>query len=336
MDAANKLILLAGLPRSGTSWLGKIFDSHPDTAYRSEPDNFPNLEDVPLFPGVADADRYRRSVNEFAAGLARLSTYRHAAKPPLFPKSYRSPLRQRFFEMAALGARFGMRPNQDWPVPGARVDRVRPPPVLVWKSIRSLGRTRLLLTSLPNAKFIHLVRHPCGHIASILRGERQAALPDSSEHYGIFRLLAETPQGRRHRLTLDGLRGLTTEERLAWQWVLINEKAMDEAAQSKRARLVRYEDVCDDPVAAARELFAFCGLEWHAQTEAFIRESTSAVNQRYFSVFKNPAESANRWLRELDSGCIERIVAVVRHSEPLARLYGLTVDLPAASVEGSA
>ena len=32
-------LLLFGLPRSGTTWLGKIFDSHPDTLYWHEPDS---------------------------------------------------------------------------------------------------------------------------------------------------------------------------------------------------------------------------------------------------------------------------------------------------------
>ena len=31
-------ILLFGAPRSGTSWLGRILDSHPDTLMRHEPD----------------------------------------------------------------------------------------------------------------------------------------------------------------------------------------------------------------------------------------------------------------------------------------------------------
>jgi hypothetical protein len=34
----ESLILILGLPRSGTSWLGKVFDSHPDVAYLHEPD----------------------------------------------------------------------------------------------------------------------------------------------------------------------------------------------------------------------------------------------------------------------------------------------------------
>lgn len=28
------VVIIAGMPRSGTTWLGQIFDSHPDTAYR--------------------------------------------------------------------------------------------------------------------------------------------------------------------------------------------------------------------------------------------------------------------------------------------------------------
>jgi hypothetical protein len=320
-DAA-KLILIAGLPRSGTSWLGKIFDSHPDTAYRSEPDNFPHLDEVPPFADAADSMRYRTAVQAFAQGLARVNDYRHAAKPPLFSKSYRSAPGYQFFRAAAFGARLGTRINRNWPVPGARVDGVRPPPVMVWKSIRGLGRTAILLDALPGTKFIHLLRHPCGHIASVLRGERESGFPSrSSEYYGIFKMLCETPQGRRRGLTVEVLRRLTSEERLAWQWVLVNEKALEEGAG--RAHAVRYEDLCADPPAVARTLFTFAGLEWHAQTQAFIQASTSGGNQRYFSVFKNPARSANRWRHELDSVRIDRILAVVAESPALAPLYDI-------------
>jgi len=33
----KKIILICGMPRSGTSWLGQIFDSSPDVAFRMEP-----------------------------------------------------------------------------------------------------------------------------------------------------------------------------------------------------------------------------------------------------------------------------------------------------------
>lgn len=33
----KKIVLICGMPRSGTSWLGQIFDSSPDVAFRMEP-----------------------------------------------------------------------------------------------------------------------------------------------------------------------------------------------------------------------------------------------------------------------------------------------------------
>jgi hypothetical protein len=39
MRDCNGLLLLFGMPRSGTTWLAKIIDSHPDIIYRHEPDS---------------------------------------------------------------------------------------------------------------------------------------------------------------------------------------------------------------------------------------------------------------------------------------------------------
>ena len=44
----NQILLIFGMPRSGTTWLGKIFDSHPDIIYLHEPDSEFRLKEVPL------------------------------------------------------------------------------------------------------------------------------------------------------------------------------------------------------------------------------------------------------------------------------------------------
>ena len=51
----HPLVLLFGMPRSGTTWIGKIFDSYPDTVYRHETDSSGRLNAVPL---LAPADIY--------------------------------------------------------------------------------------------------------------------------------------------------------------------------------------------------------------------------------------------------------------------------------------
>ena len=57
---ARPLIFLCGMARSGTSWLGKILDSHPDTLYRHEPDIVERLGEDGLISidGIVDAFVY--------------------------------------------------------------------------------------------------------------------------------------------------------------------------------------------------------------------------------------------------------------------------------------
>lgn len=321
--STTDLILIAGLPRSGTSWLGKIFDSHPDTAYRCEPDNDRDLVEIPLFPGESENYRHQSTVQTFAATLPRLATYRLSAKPPLFRKSYHSDVHHYLFRITGAAARFGDRVWKNPPVFGARVDRVKPSPVMVWKSIQALGQLGLIIDSLPKAKAIHIIRHPCGHISSLLRGEDASVFEGGgrSEWYGVYGQLLQLPQAQQHALSLDKLKRLAPEERLAWYWVLVNEKAIAETGTSDRVRTVRYEDLCADRSGTVRELFQFSGLKWSTQTEHFLDASTSKNSNRYFSVFKDPAKSVNRWRNELSPGSIDRIMGVVHQSTVLSPLY---------------
>ena len=48
----NKFVLIFGMPRSGTTWVGKIFDSHPEVMYLHEPDSVLRINDFPIFSTV--------------------------------------------------------------------------------------------------------------------------------------------------------------------------------------------------------------------------------------------------------------------------------------------
>ena len=43
-DCFDDFVLVVGLARSGTSWLGKILDSDPSVLYRYKPDNLSKFD----------------------------------------------------------------------------------------------------------------------------------------------------------------------------------------------------------------------------------------------------------------------------------------------------
>src|SRR5688572_3260279 len=86
----DRPILAFGMPRSGTTWLGKILDSHPRTLYRHEPDTWHRLENVPLFASPAHVPEVRQTLRDFIASLPEMLADRVCGKRPLFPKEYAS------------------------------------------------------------------------------------------------------------------------------------------------------------------------------------------------------------------------------------------------------
>lgn len=309
-------ILLFGMPRSGTTWLGKLFDSHPDTLYRHEPDTSQRLV-MPRYPGIEESDRYLETVRTFVEELPQVNTLRVAGKLPLFPKAYLPGLRAQLLHGNVWLARLGSQLNLEIPVRACGGRRQRVQPRVVWKSIESMGRFGLILKALPEARGVHIMRHPCGYVASVLRGQRAKYFTDNtsaSEDFGIFNYAMNSALGDAYQLSLDNLKSLAPEERLAWGWVLINEKAMRESEYTGRTLCVRYEDICLDPLSRTEQMFAFAGLAMTEQTRRFVAASTSRSSDRYYSVYKNPESAAMRWLEELSPEIITRVMAIVQRS----------------------
>lgn len=323
-------ILVFGMPRSGTTWLGKIFDSHPDTLYRHEPDTWRGLS-IPRYVEAEETDRYATIVQTFTGELPTFNAVRVAGKLPLFPKAYLSRSQAHLMRSSVWLAHLGGRLNFELPVfmHGSTGDYAQRR--VVWKSIESLGRVGLVLNSLPAAKAIHVLRHPCGYIASVLRGRRGKRFSDSaaaSEDYGIFKVANNTSLGTQYQLSVDKLEMLTPEERMAWRWVLINEKALLESKATGRALCVRYEDICINPLKGTERMFGFTGLEMTDQTRRFLTASTTHTDDRYYSVYKNPETAAMRWQEELPSKTVERVMAIVERS-PFARYYSAdSINVP--------
>jgi hypothetical protein len=333
------LVLLFGLPRSGTTWVGKIFDSHPRTLYKHEPDTFPLAPAMPWSPDVEETEVLRPAALHFLNLLPNVNTGRAAGSLPVFRKEYRSEWQSWMHFGSILGTKLVRRAfTKELPVlPCCDYDSVAGLR-LVWKSVSSLGRLGVFLRVASHRKAIIIIRHPCGVIASLQRGRSMGYLRnDQSEDYPLFEMLVRTDPGKRHRLTISKLQQMRPEERLAWKWVMVHEKALEEVGDHDDVRFVRYEDICDDPPAATVKMFDFCGLPWSVQTEKFLRTSTKPrsnhiefdgerwlqTRREYFAIRKNPVQAATGWRAELQRDEIGRICAILQCSS-LARLYPAT------------
>lgn len=109
-------------------------------------------------------------------------------------------------------------------------------------------------------------------------------------------------------------------ERLAWRWVLINEKAHDDTSGSENCTTELYEDFCNDTEGSARKIFQFVGLNWHPQVEKFLLDSTTKDRIAYYSIFKDPKKSANKWRHELSTHDISATMRIAEKSK-VGRLY---------------
>jgi hypothetical protein len=314
----HRLLLVFGLPRSGTSWLGKIFDSHPDTLYRHEPDSRYRLKDVPLLPSITSAEQFREEVQAFVKELPAMRSAKVAAKLPLFPKSYYSFLRYGLFRLGVIATRATENIFIESRAPAFVDYGVVNNLTVVWKSIESVGRIGTIIQAIPGARAILLIRNPCGYAASVLRGESKgkfrSATP-ASDDWGVFEQLMATPQADAKGATLATIRRLRPIERLAWRWLIINEKAIEELEGQAACTVVQYEHLCRQPEEVTRMLFEHANLAWSNQTWKFIKRSTGRTRAGYYSVFKDPIESANRWQKELAANDIRRIVSIVKDSK---------------------
>jgi hypothetical protein len=316
------VILLFGMPRSGTTWIAKILDSHPDTLYRHEPDSFGSLNHIPYAPSTDEVDRYRAAVREYVERLPAMRATKIAGSLPQFPKRYRSALGHRLHLGAVSVAKVAALAFGEAPVLRVSRREAGPDVAVVWKSIESLTRLPLLARALERRRAIVLLRHPCGHAASSLRGEAAGRFTGEAnwDDWGVFETLMATPPARRRGLTLERLRACTPVERLTWLWLLSNEVALEGIQGVEGCSWLRYEDVCDDPDGGAKRLLEMAGLAWDAQTADFIRKSTSEHDDAYYSVFKDPRRAAYSWKKELSADQIAQVRGVLAQSA-LAALY---------------
>ncbi len=314
------MIFIFSGARSGSTWLGKILDSHPDTLYLHEPDITDRgtdllpfwFEDEPTPEQTSRARKYLRR-------LCAQRDLRTVGTRPLFQKSYRSSalnnartglvyLSKGLERVFAPAGRMITVPDLS---PDARMPR------LVVKSVSALGRTEALIRGSGGAmQPVLLLRNPCGVVSSFLQGMRIGALPGVA---GVGRAL-ETRTARQIEACGTEIDEADVAETLAWHWVLSNAEA--HAAVTKAGGItLNYETLARDPEGVSKNLFRNLGLSWSEETSAFLAKSAQD-NDSYYSVSRDAEKASNRWKTELAPELVDRIGEIVcRH--PIGRQYFL-------------
>lgn len=311
---AESAILVLGYPRSGTTWLAKIFDSHPCVMYRHEPDEL-----MPPAPGLQPAQQIREWLLQ--RGL------RVAAKRPHFRKSWRpAPLAEGWQMIAttlALAQLVSVFPPS--------VKRMGIPDLVVptrWDSVRAAIKLvnwdgSAAAQTMPDARCVFILRHPCGQIASVMAGlaTRQFGGQSDATDEAVD-LQAGAALAQREGIDAAGFAKLPDAARHAWNWRAFNEPAVEGLRGLPNARVVVYEDLCRRPEAVSRELYSFAGLDWHEQTAAFLGTSTRQTNASggYFDVFRSSGVVADRW-RQTMSAADQDAVRTVLSTSSLARCW---------------
>ena len=307
-------VVIFGLPRSGTTWLAKIFDSHPDVLCRYEPDRLFRGEELPGICLDDDRRQYVETARRYLRQLADSGFLGIAGPLPFLPKRYRSPpaAALRIGLLYAFGAVRHLVGAPDWLkrlglpdlVRSGQQDVVR----TVIKSV-SLGRARLFAEAWLRCRIVVIMRHPCGQVESEMRGVTLGKFT----RRGLSTKMTRSARAAAMGLKVEDPDRLSQAEQLAWHWAFWNQIMLEDFGGSSRAKVVRYEDLAAEPLRVTRELFDFAGLSWHSQTEEFIDWSTSRdQSERYFQVVRDPDAAASKWRSGLSAEDQERILGIAR------------------------
>ncbi len=310
------MIFLIGMPRSGTSWVAKIFDSHPDVLYHHEPDSIKVSTDIPFFPESNDIEELIPTTRDYFTSLLNIRHMKSAGSIPVFRKNYFNSFMNNFLPRLIImlkvisGICSKLKIPLEINIPAfARKKSNKTDIVNVMKSVNSSCRSSLIATTFPDAKLIFILRHPCGYVSSQLRGRELNFL----ENIIYYKQIASMAVASERGWTEEKIKTMSLEEQLACTWVCINEKVLDEIEGQDNSTILLYESLCNDPVGISRKLFDYCDLDYGEQTDIFLNSSInfSGGNEKYYQTVRNPKTAAEKWNHELSPEQIIRIKNIV-------------------------
>jgi len=315
----SSVFMCVGMPRSGTTWIAKIIDSHPDILYNHEPDSVSPLNNTPIFC----TDNTHQEQHQVKCLIKQLPLVHEKClgKRPFFKKSYRNFYSEMCFRASILATKALQKSFILKPVSATNIASAH----LMFKSIESTGRIELFLSSIPTLKVLLIVRSVYGQINSVIKGSSGSEFLDNNYNLTDEELTRLYQiHDYRNSMTLDQVLALSVIEQLAYKWLVTNEKAIEEAkAASGRVKIISYDELCEQPMSGAQEIFSFFNIPFHQQTEQFIKESTSSHDEAFYSVNKDPKQAKFGWQKNITDEQVIAINRIINNSQAAQYSNGL-------------
>lgn len=280
-NAANKGVFLTGIARSGTSWVSSIISQADNLLYCREPYNPATCRIMP--------QQYKYLAADMHDDFYRYYTNRIFSGLFVSSKSDYSR-RHSWFKLATNKQRVFIKDPTaalltDWLAENYDVD------------------------------IVILVRHPAGVVSSYLKlgwgFPMKILLQQDSlmqDYLSPYRGLLE----KHDYPGMDAAKGAVLYG--AIYTVLLR------LAQKRRVIIVRYEDLCRDPVGQFKKLFAGLNLRWNKRVETFMYWSIKGKTVFSSKIRRNTNLMATIWEKRLSNEqvrTIERIMEIYRLSHCL-------------------
>ena len=321
---------ILGYPRSGTTWFANLFNTHPDVVYRHEMigrcyKQFPDelFQKLKSSQTLTDDD-YNKAIKVI------LSPDVESDRAPFFKKNHLkiSSPKIHYFSWLATRAVSFLKPLYSFLFyPNGQNLK------LVIKETRSAIDMDNIIAGLRSDKNIILFRHPCGAIASSLRGIETGKMQPSTKanREKWFSDNNDKEYFINQKLQLAEILSMPEYEYLAVCWRLQNEDYLSLPASNNNI-YIHYEDFMVDQEIKVKALFNKLALSYDPSVERFIQASSGIKHEKplmkdssssFYSVYRSEGFNPNKWMDSLD---LEQISTIEKHTldvyENLQGLYG--------------
>jgi sulfotransferase family protein len=290
-----RCVIVSGMARSGSSWLGKGLSFAPGFTYYREPDNYHEVPEAKERFAWLYLTRDRDDP-EYYHLMARACTGRVATAFTLCDNP--GPL------LKHLGPR-GRRVGSRFPALFMRHRNV------LIKLVYANLNLEWLAARFPRAQQVCILRHPCGQFES---WRRLGWEPEPARLLGIPHLMAEHLQP--FEVVLREAR--TFWERAGALWGAMGRVLHRQTPRDSSRIIIGYEWLCANPVSHFQELYGRLGLRWTERPRSFLVQADHGGDDRPYSLARQSEAQVDIWRQRLSA---EEVAQCRRFVEPFGLPY---------------